>query len=144
MTKLLLTQYQMEFEHSNITINDLLDKYSLKLEDLKGHELWVKGSTIVPSIVPDNLPSTNILDGSLDSSEQTLEEQVLDFKEKAMEHCLTFMEKDVRFAEVKEFKDIVSIVDSIDKSLQKGNPDDKGTTINVLVQNITEKFQDDC
>ena len=140
MTKLLLTQYQMEFEHSNITINELLEKYNLDLEDLKGHELWEKSSpTLVPSIIPNITPAT-----LEESTEDTLEEQVLTFKEKAMAHCLTFMEKDVRFAEVKEFKDIVSIVDSIDKSLQKGNPDDKGVTVNVLVQSITEKFQDDC
>lgn len=142
MTKLLLTQYKLEFEHTDSTINDIVEKYNLNLEDLKGHELWVKGGdqhndiTIAPTTIDQTALPATLVDTSL-------EEQIANFKEKAMAHCLTFMEKDVRFAEVKEFKDIVSIVDSIDKSL-RADADTSTTTVNVLVQNITEGFKDDC
>ena len=141
MTKLLLTQYRLEYETDpDITIEQLVEKYNLKLEDLKGYEEWAKPHDNNPyhthnDIVP--YEHTSLVPPSKD-----LEGDIKTFKEKAIAHCLAFIEKDARFAEVKEFKDIVSIVDSIDKSLKGTN--DGGPTINVLVQNIAERFVDDC
>ena len=53
------------------------------------------------------------------------------------------MREDVEFAEIKEFKDVVAIVDSIEKSY-KDTKDPQGTTINIAIQNLVEKFSDDC
>ena len=72
--------------------------------------------------------------------ELTNEEKIKEFKTLALDRCLHFIKSDVRFAEVKEFKDIVAIVDTLDKK----SGIDTTTTINVLVQNIQEKFVDDC
>jgi hypothetical protein len=70
--------------------------------------------------------------------------KIANFKELALDHCLTFMAKDAKWSEVKEFKDIVAIVDSLEKSYQKVDPDAGKPTINILIQNLVERFQDDC
>jgi len=71
-------------------------------------------------------------------------EKIANFKELALDHCIRFMSQDAKFAEVKEFKDIVAIVDSLEKSYQKIDPDAGKPTINILVQNLMERFTDDC
>ena len=141
MTKLLLTQYRLEYETTDITKDELISKYSIDPTTLKGHEDWIKPH----QLGPEDYPSQELVtvDNRLTTKEvkASVKDNISEFKELAMEHCLTFMKNDVRFAEVKEFKDIVSIVTSIESS---GKDDTTGTTINVLVQNITEGFRDDC
>lgn len=79
-----------------------------------------------------------------DQAPVAVQEKISAFKEAALDHCISFMAKDAKFAEVKEFKDIVAVVDSIEKSYQKADTKDRGPTINILVQNLTERFRDDC
>ena len=134
MTKLLLTQYRLEFEHTNISLEDLVAKYSLDIEDLKDYEEWTKGG---PPPAPTVLHSQELVTSPI---ELTNEEKIKEFKTLALDRCLHFIKSDVRFAVVKEFKDIVAIVDTLDKK----SGIDTNTTINVLVQNIQEKFVDDC
>ena len=142
MTKLLLTQYRLEYETDHdITVEEIVTKYKLDINDLKGHEEWVKGglwhhSDIVPS-EPIVTKPTLVTIGA-----EGLQENIDSFKRQALEHCLRFMSNDARFAEVKEFKDIVAVVDSIEKSI-KGTSD-TGPTVNIVIQNLAEKFSDDC
>jgi hypothetical protein len=70
--------------------------------------------------------------------------KIANFKELALDHCIRFMSQDAKFAEVKEFKDIVAIVDSLEKSYQKVDPDAGKPTINILINNLMERFKDDC
>jgi len=140
MTKLLLASLRIEYETTDITIADLCQKHKTKTKDLKGYTLWEKPphlkilsqpepSPIVNTIEPlteedfvedIKLPATQIV---ITKEIETIEDKIVTFKEKAIDAALVFIKKDVRFAEVKEFKDMVSIVDSIDKSFQKNNPD---------------------
>ena len=64
-------------------------------------------------------------------------------KRLAMARCKEFLTNDAKFAEVKEIKDIVSIVNDIDKSMQVVKVAD-GTTVNVYINNLINNFRDDC
>lgn len=161
--------YQAEYEHTDISIIDLLEKYQLTKDDIKGYEDWrkpgevhivpieskpkrkvTKKQAIVDKIVErvvtptevittqdiDKLPQTEASDSNLKKIEE--------FKELALDHCLKFMKKDAQFSEVKEFKDVVAIVNTLETSYQKTDPDAGKPTINILVQNLVERFKDDC
>lgn len=64
-------------------------------------------------------------------------------KRLAMARCKEFLTNDAKFAEVKEIKDIVSIVNDIDKSMQVVKVED-GATVNVYINNLINNFRDDC
>ena len=152
MTKLLLVSLQIEFETTPITINDLLEKHNIELDDLKGWELWKKQSDdlnapeediIVPTIIttPQDIITTPQEDAK--DGEEKLKDLIHEFKVDAMEEAKNFMKNNLKFAEVKEFKDMVNIVDSIEKSLEK-NKGNQGPTVNILVQTLAENYSDDC
>ena len=42
MNKILLKSYEIEYKTTNISINDLCDKYQITTKDLKGHKKWEK------------------------------------------------------------------------------------------------------
>jgi len=169
MTKLLLASYRIEFETTDITIDKLCFKHNLKTSDLKGYTSWSKREGIEQQAetTPEDTNATKqeleqlaIIDSITEQTTQTIiptivptlqdskkpttiTDKIVTFKEKAMDEALRFMETDVKFAEIKEFKDMVNIVDSIDKSFQKVDPN-AGPTINILVQTLTERYKDDC
>lgn len=157
--------YKAEYEQNlTITLDELLAKYQLAKEDLPGCETWTKPNssiqtiekakpkkkvkvidkvlasidtqTITPAIDKTILPETQATEAQLKKIES--------FKELALDHCLNFMVKDSKFSEVKEFKDIVAIVDSLEKSYQKADPDAGKPTINIMINNLLERFSDDC
>jgi len=166
MNKLLLASLQIEYETTDINIDDLCLKHKTTRKELKGYTLWNKRDGIqekvsdaitdiitepiqekVPVITDNNLtvqttPDTPTIDIP-PVIVVDIKEQITTFKEKAMKEAIRFMDNDMKFAEVKEFKDMVAIVDSIDKSLQKDNSG-QGQTINIMVQNLTERYKDDC
>ena len=159
MTKLLLVSLQIEYETTDITIDDLCLKHNVNLKDLRGYEAWNKPLELQPIVIEEPIVITKpteepvvltppIVPKKPESPEKQtivskdIKDKVAEFKELAMEEALRFIRKDVKFAEIKEFKDMVAIVDSIDKSLQK--PTSSAPTINILVQNLAERYRDDC
>jgi len=146
MTKLLLAQYQLEYETTNISIDELCEEYSITKEDLKGHEEWKKKDLLLTTTPPppDNIsiPATQALVKPSLEEPEDIKAQIAEFKKNTVQHCLTFSKTDIRFAEIKEIKDMVSVIDSIEKSYEKNQ--NQGPTINVLVQNIMGSMQDDC
>jgi hypothetical protein len=133
-------------------VDKLHSQYTLEPEELTIANSWeiVTSTKKAPRakraatkvIVPEIVEPEIVEPPSIEEVE-TEREKIAQFKELALDHCLTFMRKDARYAEVKEFKDIVAVVDSIEKSYDKS----KGTdtpTINILVQNLVERFRDDC
>ena len=64
------------------------------------------------------------------------------FKESAINHAINFIVNDAKFAETKELKDMVSIVDTIEKSYSE-DPNTNKTTINIAMQNMIKKYNDD-
>lgn len=169
---LMLAAYKAEYESTNITIEELKLKYDLTDSDIEGYESWVAYGTFAqyctnvevkkPKKVTKSQAKTNkVIEQSTIVTEPTKEiaiaqvvepylnlevqlAKIANFKELALDHCIKFMSQDAKFAEVKEFKDIVAIVDSLEKSYQKVDPDAGKPTINILIQNLVERFTDDC
>lgn len=134
-------------------VDKLHSQYTLEPEELAIANSWEVVVTkskpvrakkakepIAAEVLPVTLPSTTPVDSEIVPDTK---EKIAQFKELALDHCLTFMKKDARYAEVKEFKDIVAVVDSIEKSYDKSKGTD-APTINILVQNLVERFRDDC
>jgi hypothetical protein len=164
--------YKAEYEQTPISVAQLLDKYDITLADIPNHREWHKEGEPAPIVKPTRKKKQKVIDKVLASievkQEVVIQQEVLptivpspppvpvttatedqlakiaNFKELALDHCITFMSQDAKFAEVKEFKDIVAIVDSLEKSYQKVDPDAGKPTINILVQNLMERFSDDC
>lgn len=132
-------------------VDKLHSQYTLEPEELAIANSW---EVVVTKSKPVRAKKTNVLpvaevlppacSAQVDSEiVPDTKEKIAQFKELALDHCLTFMKKDARYAEVKEFKDIVAVVDSIEKSYDKSKGTD-APTINILVQNLVERFRDDC
>ena len=99
--------------------------------------------TTTPSITQ---PQATTLPTVIDNDSDIIEEIRADIKtckRLAMARCKEFLTNDAKFAEVKEIKDVVSIVNDIDKSLQVVKVAD-GTTVNVYINNLINNFRDDC
>lgn len=83
-----------------------------------------------------------VIDNGLDIIEE-IRADIKTCKRLAMARCKEFLTNDAKFAEVKEIKDVVSIVNDIDKSLQVVKVAD-GATVNVYINNLINNFRDDC
>jgi len=147
-TTLLLT-YQTEYEtNPDITKEDICNKYSVELKDLKGHQTWTKRTPPLATTSYTNTNHTNHTNSDIVTSaykeikdKKELLGDIEYFKQLAVAHAIKFMETDAEYAEVKEVKDVVAIIDSIEKSYK--DIKDQGTTVNVLVQNLTSKFSEE-
>ena len=98
------------------------------------------------STTPITTQTTPQLPAVIDNDSDIIEEIRADIKtckRLAMARCKEFLTNDARFAEVKEIKDVVSIVNDIDKSLQVVKVAD-GATVNVYINNLINNFRDDC
>lgn len=143
----LLLDYQIEYQTSDITIDELCEKYGVVTKQLSGYTKWEKAEeppeVIEPAeiiIAPEAKPQPRDLD--IADGEEEMKEQIGEFKKLAMAHAVKFMKDDAEFAEVKEFKDMVAIVDSIEKSYKGAEA--SGNTINIAIQKLVQKFEDDC
>lgn len=88
----------------------------------------------VPAITDDK-PKVDI---------SALRETITECKEKAINVCRDFLTNDAKFAEIKELKDVVSIINDIDKSISPVKGDGSGNHYTVLIANIVNNFRDDC
>lgn len=68
---------------------------------------------------------------------------ISEFKELAVSHALDFIKNNAKYAETKEIKDVVAIVDSIEKSFTQSKQP-QGPTVHIAIQNLVERFRDDC
>lgn len=121
MIDTVLLSYRMEYENTDISIEDLKTKYTLTEADIQGNKHWKKP--------PSTPPQTNSTKSNIES-----------FKVLVVEKALEYIECGLR--DPKELKDLVTIVDTIEKSY--GKPETTTPTINILVQNLVEKYKDDC
>ena len=103
----------------------------------------VPNTTPLPPTTQASQPQ---LPAVIDNDSDIIEEIRADIKtckRLAMARCKEFLTNDAKFAEVKEIKDVVSIINDIDKSLQVVKVAD-GATVNVYINNLINNFRDDC
>jgi len=163
LPEILTEMYRNEYETTDITKEELCLKYSIEHSNIPDIDSWTKPTndeSQEPKTTIDNsdiILDTTIVTPTLDTkkikklassklvktpAEPAVADKIKDFKEFAIDHALHFIKHDAEFAEVKEFKDMVAIVDSIEKSYK--DTKDQGPTVNILIQNLAEKFKDDC
>jgi hypothetical protein len=128
-------------------------KYNIP-EDLDTSS-WQKPSiTILPPVITqttqidqtDTLPA-NPAPQEEDHPNIVIEmlDDILTIKQSAIARVKTWMADDAEYAEVKEFKDMLAVVDGIEKSIRPQAPAKaEGVTIQILVQNLMQEFQRDC
>lgn len=140
MTNTELLNYQIEYEAGGITIDELCDKYKVKRKQLRGYTKWQQPSQRINSIptpavvIPTN--QTEII-----VPEDSLLNDISIFKKRAVKYALESI-TDPQYLEVKEFKDLVSIVDTVEKSMKDTNTSE--TTVNVMINNMMAGLKDDC
>lgn len=102
----------------------------------------VQQTTTPPITQPQTITPPAVIDNDSDIIEE-IRADIKACKRLAMARCKEFLTNDAKFAEVKEIKDVVSIVNDIDKSLQVVKVAD-GATVNVYINNLINNFRDDC
>lgn len=131
-----------EVDVSHLLVSEVEEPQAPVLEDDPVIEEVPKAST--PPIITTTQATT--LPAVIDNDSDIIEEIRADIKtckRLAMARCKEFLTNDAKFAEVKEIKDVVSIVNDIDKSLQVVKVAD-GPTVNVYINNLINNFRDDC
>jgi len=130
----LVQAYKLEYETTpDLTIDELCQKHDIVKEQLPDYKQWKKQVDII---------SGELTQEVVVSENPKILDDIERFKQLAVQRAVEFIEQDARFAEVKEFKDIVAIVDTIEKSYK--NKTTNEPTINILIQNLVKKFNDDC
>lgn len=145
MNPMLLQSYRIEFETTPITIPELCDKYELTTKDLKGYTKWKKPKQkIITPAKTDIITAPTSAVESKESLEDdlSLKGKIARAKELAVDKALEILETPSKFLEIKEFKDVVSVIDTLEKSTKDQRPE--GNTTVVLIQNIMNSSLDDC
>jgi len=160
MTTHRLSLLREEYETTTITIDDLCLYHGIPLKELKGYKSWKKitqpeaelditsfledeNTPVIEEVLtlpmssPPTLPTPS--QGNLDIAQLKLD--IGTCKQLAITKCKDFLTNDAKFAEIKEIKDVVAIVNDIDKSI--AGITQGGTTINVLINNLIASFRDD-
>lgn len=163
----LILTYKIEYETTSITLDSLIEKYDINLDDIPDISDWRKQTEVEPEVeilaAPQprakrkkatiaTTPSakTSPLDAIVEIApeeiaheNQDVLDQIDEFKRLTLAKATKFVRDEADYADIKDLKDVVSIVDTIEKSY-KGVK--QGPAVNILVQNLIERFRDgdDC
>lgn len=131
-----------EVDVSHLLVSEVEEPQAPVLEDDPVIEEVTQASTppITTATQATILPA--VIDNDTDIAEE-IRADIKTCKRLAIARCKEFLINDAKFAEVKEIKDIVSIVNDIDKSMQVVKVAD-GPTVNVYINNLINNFRDDC
>lgn len=152
----LLNLMKLEYE-AGAEISTILDKYKITKEQL-GEPEWLSKPrvTILPapaSIEPNKqlAPAvvtiaqqpniTEINEAEQDESVTRILEKISSFKEKAVDYALDMMSM---VGDTKELKDLISSVTAIEATYKDLRPKDNTPVINIAIQNLVDRFRDDC
>lgn len=155
----LLNLMKLEYE-AGAEIDTILDKYKITKEQL-GEPEWLSKPrvTILPALnktpasrtEPALTPAvvtiaqqpniTEINEAEQDESVTRILEKISSFKEKAVDYALDMMSM---VGDTKELKDLISSVTAIEATYKDLRPKDNTPVINIAIQNLVDRFRDDC
>ena len=143
---LILKSHKIEYETSDIPLGVIKEKYKLSDEDTEGWEKRISETPqtiIIPDIVGDlpDEPEDKPAPPATITDKDRLLVDIDSFKSDIVAYAKELM-IDSQHLEVKEVKDLAAMVGNVETSLKGGG--NTGPTINILVQNLAEKYQDDC
>lgn len=166
----LILTYKIEYETTSITLDSLIEKYDINLDDIPDISDWRKQTEAEPEVeilatpqprakrkkpqqtiaTATPIVKTSPLDAIVEiapeevaKENQDVLDQIDEFKRLTLAKATKFVRDEADYADIKDLKDVVSIVDTIEKSY-KGVK--QGPAVNILVQNLVERFRDgdDC
>ena len=138
MPPILLKSYQAEYETSNISLKDIINKYGIE-EELTRE--WSKKQEVIITGATIDLPAAPATIDEPDTDKETMLRDIASFKKEIIAYAKEQM-ADSHLLEIKEAKELMAIVSSVEASLK--DIKSTGPTINILVQQLAEKYQDDC
>ena len=151
---------KLEYE-AGAEIDTILDKYKITKEQL-GEPEWLSKPrvTVLPALnktpasIEPNKPLapavvtiaqqpniTEINEAEQDESVTRILEKISSFKEKAVDYALDMMSM---VGDTKELKDLISSVTAIEATYKDLRPKDNTPVINIAIQNLVDRFRDDC
>lgn len=141
--------YKAEFETSNITLEELHSKYNIDPEQLGDTSSWEKRSsavTVMAEEQPPKMPRDKQIEPAhLVEDETNFLDTIQETKRLALTSTKEFFENyDTEEVTTKEFKDMVGVLKDLESGELIRQGKDSGPTVNILIQNLTERFQDDC
>lgn len=129
--------YRAEYEADpEITLQSLALKYGFEVEDLGDTSSWAKS---LPLVVPTEIVAAPTKPSKEPEESDELRNNILEFKRNVVKESLTRL-KMAGTMETKELKELATVVDIVDKSLRSTAD---SNNINVLIQNIINKYGDD-
>lgn len=155
----LLNLMKLEYE-AGAEISTILDKYKITKEQL-GEPEWLSkprvtilpainktpasiepNKTLAPAVVTIAQPASQDLnEAEQDESVTRILEKISSFKEKAVDYALDMMSM---VGDTKELKDLISSVTAIEATYKDLRPKDNTPVINIAIQNLVDRFRDDC
>lgn len=152
----LLNLMKLEYE-AGAEIDTILDKYKITKEQL-GEPEWLSKPrvtilpalnktpasrtepTLAPAVVTIAQPA-DLNEAEQDESVTRILEKISSFKEKAVDYALDMMSM---VGDTKELKDLISSVTAIEATYKDLRPKDNTPVINIAIQNLVDRFRDDC
>ena len=145
----LLNLMKLEYE-AGAEIDTILDKYKITKEQL-GKPEWLSKPRVTilqaqqplaPAVVTIAAPASQDLNEvEQDESVTRVLEKISSFKEKAVDYALDMMSM---VGDTKELKDLISSVTAIEATYKDLRPKDNTPVINIAIQNLVDRFRDDC
>nr|DAS91422.1 MAG TPA: hypothetical protein [Caudoviricetes sp.] len=147
----LLNLIKLEYEAGS-EIETVLDKYKVTKEQL-GEPEWLlqprvrvlpalkdaPQQPLAPAVV--TIASSAQQEPEQDESVTRILEKISSFKEKAVDYALDMMSM---VGDTKELKDLISSVTAIEATYKDLRPKDNTPVINIAIQNLVDRFRDDC
>lgn len=140
---------KLEYE-AGADIDTILDKYKITKEQL-GEPEWLTRPRVTilpaqqplaPAVVTIAQPASQDLnEAEQDESVTRILEKISSFKEKAVDYALDMMSM---VGDTKELKDLISSVTAIEATYKDLRPKDNTPVINIAIQNLVDRFRDDC
>ena len=141
---------KLEYE-AGAEISTILDKYKITKEQL-GEPEWLSKPRVTilpaqqplaPAVVTIAQPAEvqDLNEAEQDESVTRVLEKISSFKEKAVDYALDMMSM---VGDTKELKDLISSVTAIEATYKDLRPKDNTPVINIAIQNLVDRFRDDC
>lgn len=150
---------KLEYE-AGAEISTILDKYKITKEQL-GEPEWLSkprvtilpalnktpasiepNKPLAPAVVTIAAPTpADLNEAEQDESVTRILEKISSFKEKAVDYALDMMSM---VGDTKELKDLISSVTAIEATYKDLRPKDNTPVINIAIQNLVDRFRDDC
>lgn len=136
LTELCRAEYETD---PDISIDELCDKYNIERSALGPTNDWQKVIDIPSTpLVPIEVTTPT----SIDTKVAPTNKDIIDeFKNLTITEALQRMRNEASGMSVKDMKELVALVDTIDRSYHKSTDSNQ---INIIVQNVISRYVDDC